>query len=122
MPKANRQTSHLKKEMLKALESSLGVVTTAARKVGVDRNSHYLWMENDAEYKASVLELQDVAIDFAESSLMNQIRKGDTTATIFFLKTKGKKRGYIENDLVSALEIIKTKLIPIEVKENDNEV
>jgi hypothetical protein len=37
-----------------------------------------------------------VALDFAESSLHKQIRNGSTPATIFFLKCKGRGRGYIE--------------------------
>lgn len=109
MPKANRQTSHLKKEMLKALESCLGVVTSAAKRVGIDRNTHYLWMRNDEKYNEAVLSLQDVALDFAESSLMNQIKAGDTTATIFYLKTKGKRRGYIEKIEIDKKDIPATK-------------
>jgi hypothetical protein len=53
-------------------------------------------MREDADYKAAVEELSDVAIDFAESQLHKQIKDGNSTATIFFLKTKGKKRGYVE--------------------------
>lgn len=34
--------------------------------------------------------------DLAESTLIKQIRKGNMTATIFYLKTKGRDRGYIE--------------------------
>jgi hypothetical protein len=53
-------------------------------------------MEVDPEYKAAVQALSEVAIDFAESKLHKLIENNDTAATIFYLKTKGKKRGYIE--------------------------
>lgn len=85
-----------KNAMVKALERSLGVVTTAAKSVGIERSTHYDWMKDDEVYRAQVEALKDVALDFAESNLHNQINKGDTTATIFYLKTQGKKRGYIE--------------------------
>ena len=85
-----------KKAMLDALEKSLGVVTTAAKNVGIERVTHYRWMEADREYKAAVEELENVALDFAESHLHKQIKDGSTSATQFLLKTKGKPRGYVE--------------------------
>jgi len=85
-----------KKAMLDALEKSLGVVTTAAKNVGIERVTHYRWMEADPEYKAAVEELENVALDFAESHLHKQIKDGSTSATQFLLKTKGKPRGYVE--------------------------
>ena len=85
-----------KKAMLEALEKSLGVVTAACKAVDIARETHYRWMREDADYKAAVEELSDVAIDFAESQLHKQIKEGNTAGTIFYLKTKGKKRGYIE--------------------------
>jgi hypothetical protein len=90
------KTEQHKKAMLDALEKSLGVVTAACKAVGIGRTTHYLWMQEDPEYKKAVEELGDVALDFAESQLHKQIRDGNSTATIFFLKTKGKNRGYIE--------------------------
>jgi hypothetical protein len=33
-------------------------------------------------------------LDFAEASLFKQIKEGNTPATVFFLKCKGKSRGY----------------------------
>ena len=105
-----------KKAMLDALEKSLGVVTSACKNVGIARQTHYEWMKEDADYKAAVDELSDVAIDFAESQLHKQIREGNSTATIFFLKTKGKKRGYIERQEV---DIQTPKLFQIEVLGED---
>jgi hypothetical protein len=96
------KTEQHKKAMLDSLEKSLGVVTAACKAVGIGRTTHYLWMKDDPEYKAAVDELSDVAIDFAESHLHKQIKGGNSTSTIFFLKTKGKKRGYVERQEIEA--------------------
>lgn len=93
---ANKQNVTLKKAMLAALEKSLGVVTTAANNVGITRKTHYDWLRNDKEYAEQVKALEDMVLDFAESQLHKQVNEGNTTATIFLLKTKGKKRGYVE--------------------------
>jgi hypothetical protein len=111
------RTEQHKKAMLDALEKSLGVVTAACKTVGVGRTTHYLWMDTDPEYKAAVEELSDVAIDFAESQLHKQIKDGNSTATIFFLKTKGKKRGYVERQEV---DVSSGKLFQIEVLGEDS--
>jgi len=92
----NQQTPQLKKAMLAALEQSLGIVTTAAKIVGIDRGTHYDWLKVDEDYKAAVDSIQDITLDFAESQLHKQIKDGEVTSTIFYLKTKGKKRGYVE--------------------------
>jgi hypothetical protein len=95
MPKSTR-TDMLKKQMIDALEKSLGVVTIACRNVGIHRSTFYDWMNNDPEFKRMADDVSEITLDFAESELHKQIRDGSTAATIFYLKTKGKKRGYIE--------------------------
>lgn len=85
-----------KRLMLQALEKTLGVVTTAARLSGVARQTHYDWMVSDEEYNDCVKSLTDVALDFSEEKLFENIRAGKEASNIFYLKTKGKKRGYIE--------------------------
>lgn len=112
------KTEQHKKAMLDALEKSLGVVTSACKTVGIGRTTHYLWMQEDKEYKAAVEELSDVAIDFAESQLHKQIKEGNSTATIFFLKTKGKKRGYVERQ---EIDVSSGKLFQIEVLGEDSD-
>jgi CRP-like cAMP-binding protein len=85
-----------KKALLAAMEKSLGVVTTACKAVGIDRTTFYKYLNEDPDFATAVAELENVALDFAESSLMKQIQEGQTAATIFYLKTKGKARGYVE--------------------------
>ena len=42
------------------------------------------------------MEVDEGSIDFAETMLHKNIRDGNVPSIIFYLKTKGKKRGYIE--------------------------
>jgi hypothetical protein len=87
--------NYLKKQaMLSALEKHLGNVTLAAREVGIIRKTHYDWMNADAEYKAKVEELFDVALDFAEAKLMELVEEKNITAVIYYLNNKGRVRGY----------------------------
>jgi hypothetical protein len=93
-----------KKAMIDALVKTLGIVTLACKEVGIARQTHYAWYKEDDEYKTAVEDVLDVALDFAESKLHKQIDKEDTTATIFYLKTKGKKRGYIERSEITGAD------------------
>jgi hypothetical protein len=85
-----------KKAILEALEKSLGVVTTAVKLVGISRSTFYKWIQEDQEFAKKVKDIENITLDFVESQLHKQIRDGNTPSTIFYLKTKGKKRGYYE--------------------------
>lgn len=89
-----------KKAVLEALEQSLGVITTACRTAGISRSAYYEMCKEDPEFKAQTEEIQNITLDFVESQLFRQIREGNTHATIFYLKTKGKDRGYVESPLI----------------------
>jgi len=95
MGKVNK-IQHTKKALLEALEKSLGVVTTACKIVGVDRTTFYNYVNADDDFAQAVKDIDNITIDFAESQLHKQIKDGNTAATIFYLKTKAKKRGYVE--------------------------
>ena len=98
-------TSDTKKEqMIEALGKSLGVVTTACTNVGISRDTHYRWLKEDPEYKRRVVELENIALAFAESHLHLLIKDGSPAATIFYLKTKGKRRGYVERQEIELAE------------------
>jgi hypothetical protein len=94
MPKMG--TAKRKENMIAALKSTLGVIKTASEKCGVSRGTHDDWLRHDPKYREKVEAVYEEQIDFAESALFKQIRDGVPQSTIFFLKTKGKKRGYIE--------------------------
>lgn len=89
-------TAARKQAMLEALTLSFGVIAHAAKQVGIDRTTHYTWLEDDPGYKAAVADLKEYKKDFIESKLIKLINDGDTAATIFAAKTQLKDRGYIE--------------------------
>jgi hypothetical protein len=108
------KSRHIKKEtILKALENSLGVVTVACKQADIPRSTYYKWLKEDEEFSKAVKEIENIALDFAESQLHTQMKDGSTSATIFYLKTKGKKRGYVERselDVTSNNERIKINI------------
>lgn len=114
------KTEQHKKAIIEALEKSLGVVTTACKVVGIGRTQFYQWLKDDEEFAQEVDDIQNIALDFAESQLHKQIGDGSTAATIFYLKTKGKKRGYIERQEITGADGMPTNF-QIEIIESQNE-
>ena len=100
-----------KKAMIEALEKTLGIVTPACEMVGISRQTHYRWLEEDPEYKANVQSMDDLALDFAEPALPEQIKDGTPSSTMFYLKTKGKKRSFVEKQEVETNTVTAIKLI-----------
>jgi len=108
---------HIKKEsIIAALEKSLGVVTVACKQADVPRSTYYKWLNEDEEFAKAVKDIENIALDFGESQLHKQIGDGNTSATIFFLKTKGKKRGYVERNEVDLTSGDKPIKINVNIK------
>jgi hypothetical protein len=91
-------TAIKKKAFIDAYSKTFGNITEACKAIGVSRNTFYEYMKLDPKFKEAIdnAEPDEVFIDFAFNALAERISKGDTTAIIFALKTKGKKRGFIE--------------------------
>ena len=84
-------------KFLQALRDNLGIISKAAAACNMHRNSHFKWIHESQEYKDEADSIIEECIDVVENALMEKITvEADTTAIIFFLKTKGKKRGFIE--------------------------
>lgn len=82
-----------------AYEKSLGVLKTACEMTGMCRKTIWEWRKKYQEFDNACHECEEVALDFVESRMFKKIDKGDKGSEaliIFYLKTKGKHRGYIE--------------------------
>ena len=91
---------------LQVLEEALGNVSVAVKTCGITRQAHYNWMDSDPKFRQSVEDIAEVALDFVEGNLMKNVREGKETSTIFYLKTKGKKRGSIGSGFVRVLNML----------------
>lgn len=91
-----RKVKENKKKLLQELQKTSGIVAFACQKAGVSRVTFYKYRKDDPEFAEQVQDIMEVQIDVAESALLKKIRDKDLTAIIFYLKTKGKERGYIE--------------------------
>ena len=85
-----------KQRLLEALEDCNGIVKYACDKAKISRGTHYNWLNEDEAYKQAVENINNLNLDFAESKLFELIAEGNLQATIFYLKCKGKSRGYQE--------------------------
>jgi hypothetical protein len=93
-----------KKDFLEAYELSLANITTACKRLGISRQTYYNWLNNDSDFAEAVGNIQEGLLDFAESMLLKKIKEGGTTELIFYLKTKGKKRGYVERQEIAGAD------------------
>ena len=96
----------LKKEtFLAALLSSNGNISKACGQTNISRTTIYDWIKKDDKFQEKVSYVNEELLDMAEDQLLTMIRKGNLTATIFYLKTKGQARGYIEKQYVQQTQM-----------------
>ena len=97
-------------EFLVHYEKSLGVLKTACESSGMCRKTIWEWRKKYPEFDDACHECEEVALDFVESSMFKKIDKGgkgSEALIIFYLKTKGKHRGYIEKQEIDMNAVVK---------------
>jgi hypothetical protein len=94
------QNAMRKKAVIEAMKSQMGIVTKACRIANIERCTFYRWYAEDAEFKAAIDDVENIAVDFVEGKLYELIQDKNPAAIIFHLKCRGKKRGYYEKSQI----------------------
>lgn len=89
------------KTIAEALQASAGMLTMAARKLGVGHSALCYRLDKSPALQAARIEAKESILDLAEIKLFENIKKGDNQAIMFLLRTKGKHRGYVEAEKVN---------------------
>ena len=100
----NAQFKEIAKEaFIIAYKENFGNITISCEASGVGRTQYKTWLKDDPDFAKRLAEIEpeEIMLDFGEQKLMERIARGDTLATMFLLKTRGKRRGYIEKTEVS---------------------
>lgn len=88
-------------EALKAVKGTKGNQTEIARNLRCNHSNVTHLKKKWATFNKAVQEAKEARIDWYESRLDERAEKGDIAAIIFFLKTQGKDRGYIERQEIT---------------------
>ena len=91
------QIDKVKTEFLERLQTNLGIISHTCNEVGICRQTFYNWLKLDESFAKAVKMIDELTIDHVESKLMDLINDKTPSAVIFYLKTKGRARGYTQS-------------------------
>ena len=97
MTMSKQQPEKYKELLLVALEKHLGIVTSACKEVSISRDRFYTYYNTDEEFKKKVDSINDYTLDFAETQLLKKIKEGSERSILFYMRYRGKKRGYTDS-------------------------
>ena len=88
---------HLMDKVIQVLEKNLGIVTPTCKEVGISRDTFYDWLKRYPDFKKKVDAIDDIQLDFVENQLFKKIKEGSEKSIMFYMRYKGRKRGYKES-------------------------
>jgi len=77
-----------KERILKALESSLGVITTALKATDLSRTNFYKWLQEDEEFAKAVGDVQNIENDFIKSKYYECVKDKVPSVVIHAAKSR----------------------------------
>lgn len=80
--------------MLFAMQENLCKISASVKQAGINRATHYRWMNSDPEYKQMVEELQQTTYWSFEGILAEYERVHELREVMFVLSRRGGSRGY----------------------------
>lgn len=115
----------LKPKFLELFEKNRGLVYITAAQCGINKTTYYSWRKADADFAEQADFILDKQVDKGESKLFDELEKDNPNPQLlmFYLRTKGKNRGYGEAiDMTSNGETVnQAPTINISVVKTDSE-
>ena len=84
-------------QLIDALHKNGGIYTYAAEQLGITMQAIQYRIKTDEKIAEACQDACEQTLDLSEHELIKLIKAGNLRAIIFYLKMKGKKRGYTEN-------------------------
>tara|TARA_R100000781_G_C3973427_1_gene90971 strand:+ start:99 stop:482 length:384 start_codon:yes stop_codon:yes gene_type:complete len=114
------KNKYTKEQLQQAIQNSGGFVSVASNNLNCTRKTIYNYLEKYPELKEMLQDIKEQYLDMAEAKLIEKIRSGATPELLFYLKTQGKSRGYVEKQQIDLssndeqinkieIEIVKSK-------------
>ena len=99
-PKTPEKREQMKSLYLEKLIECGGVSLAARKALGLDHHTIDNWREKDAEFDKAIEEVDAIAVGEASSMLWKSMQEGNATSIIFYLKTRGSKYGFREQQTI----------------------
>ena len=88
------QVRRTKREFLRVFEDEDCKVNRACKTLGISRSSVYRWLKMDSKFAFKVEVAKEIREDRIQSDLYERSKRGDVRATIKFLTTYARDRGW----------------------------
>jgi predicted DNA-binding protein YlxM (UPF0122 family) len=107
----------------KVVDKYDGNIAAIARHFKVTRQTIYNRIKESVTLQDAIKDARESILDDAESELYKQVKDGNTTALIFFLKTQGKGRGYVERQEMTGADggDVRVKFIDYGLNKDDTD-
>ncbi|ADW21635.1 helix-turn-helix Fis-type [Thermus scotoductus SA-01] len=101
---------YTKREVLKAIEGSGGVLSTVARRLGCSWHTAQAYVQRWPETQEAFQAERERILDLAEATLFRAVQEGDVQAAKWVLSRLGKSRGYGDHVEVSGHQAVEVVL------------
>lgn len=98
------EVSRRKAFFLRVVRQRMGAIHISLEDCGISDFAYETWCKNDEHFRREVLRCREMRLDFAEAQLLKNIQAGKEASLIFFLKTQGKRRGYVERTEITGAD------------------
>ena len=115
----NKRMAYSKRKFIIALRECQGIVSNACKKLGIPREWFNICYKKSKVFRDHVDAVSQDVVDYVELKLLEAVEDNNVPAIIFYMKCKGKSRGFTEkseNEVTGDIKLEIRKTITREKK------